>query len=441
MIFPPAMLSVIQCAIPYRVLSEPPSKPYTRERVLFGSYGAPNSPQSRCVSEMSVQTCDRGYLSCMRDNAHGPTPTATGGSPVTISPSGDTAGATDASAINGALSAGQAVQLVAGAYYVNATIEVPAHGVLRGAGRDALGSPYVTTILAVGPLAAVIASEGWLENANTSGRNGADLSFFTVHGNNTAANGIVLQTFDGRVDNVGVMNTTDGGITWSVLSNNQTKEMTGNLSNNRVTNCVVCNCAGPGIAAIESSSSDVYTDGYCLFNIVTNCGTGIFIQQSADWLVMGNHVYTVRTHGIVLGDMWNTKVIGNQIDQWGQSPSKGVYRAIDGFQYPSWGGMSVLMGNVIDVQVAPGNNSSVLEGMNLACHAGCTATWTLTGNSLQCEPPASAFSYAHPLVATNTASTSVTNLASTLNQLSGNWSAKAWVSVPDGGTINHTTGI
>ena len=150
------------------------------------------------------------------------------------------------------------------------------------------------------------------------------------------------------------MNTTWGGITWSNLSDNQEVGIsaTVNLSNNRVTNCVVSNCAGPAIGTSESSTSDTYTDGYCLFNIVTNCGTGIFIQQSADWLVLGNHVYTVQTHGMVLGDMWNTKVIGNQIDQWGQSTSKNVYRAIDGYQYPSYGGMNVLMGNVIWVQAA-----------------------------------------------------------------------------------------
>ena len=366
---------------------------------------------------------------------------ATGGSMVTISPSGDASGGTDAAAINGALSAGQAVQLVPGSYYVNATIEVPAHGVLRGAGRDALGSPYVTTIRAVGSLVAVIASEGWLENTNAGGVNGTDLSHFTVDGNNSAGNGIVLQTFDGRVDNVGVMNMTYSGIAWSTLSDNQQEPVRGNLSNNRVTNCVIGNCAGPGIATFESSSSDTYTDGYCLFNIVANCGTGIFIQQSADWLVMGNHVYTVKTHGVVLGDMWNTKVVGNEIDQWGQSARKGVYRAVDGLQYPSWGGMNVLMGNVIDVQAAPGNRSSGLEGMNLACHANSTATWTVTGNNLLCERARGEFRYADPLVVTNAASTSVTDLASTANQVRGNWSAKSWVTVPGGGTINHTTGI
>ena len=370
-----------------------------------------------------------------------PAEAAMGGSSVTVCPSGDTTGATDAAALNAALSAGKAVQLVPGTYYVNATIEVPAHGVLRGAGRDALGSPYVSTIQAVGPLDAVIASAGWLENTNADGLNGTDLSHFTVDGNSTAINGIVLQTFDGRVDNVGVMNMTYSGIAWSNLSSNQQEPVSGNLSNNRVTNCVIDSCAGPGIATFESSSSDTYTDGYCLFNIVTGCGTGIFIQQSADWLVMGNHVYTVATHGVVLGDMWNTKVVGNQIDQWGQSTSRNVYRAIDGFQYPSWGGMNVLVGNVIDVQVAPGNRSSGLEGMNLACHAGSTATWTVTGNNLLCEPTRSEFGYADPLVVTNAASTCVTDLASTGNQVSGNWSTRSWVTVPAGGTINHTTGI
>ena len=152
---------------------------------------------------------------------------------------------------------------------------------------------------------------------------------------------------------------------------------------------------------------------------------------------------------MVLGEMWNTKVIGNQI-QWGQSASKNVYRAIDGCQYPSWGGMNVLMGNVIDVMDAPGNSASSLEGMNLACQGSTwpardqpavSPTWTVIGNNLQCEPATSTFTYADPLVVANTASTNVTNLASTGNQVIGNWSTKAWMTVPAGGTINHSTGI
>lgn len=361
---------------------------------------------------------------------------------ITIPPSGDATGATDAAAISAALAAGQPVQLDAGAYRVSATIEVPPHGVLRGVGRDALGSAYVTTIEAVGPLDAVIASAGWLQNVNTEGVNGTDLSHFTVNGNHAAAHGIALQTFDGRVDNVSVLNTTLGGITWCTLSVNQKVAVAGYLSNNRVTNCVVSGCAGPAIGTSESPTSDTYTDGYCLYNIVAGCGTGIFIQQAGGWLVLGNHVYTVATHGMVLGDMWNTKVIGNQIDQWGQSTASGVYRAIDGVRYPSWGGANVLAGNVLDVQVPPGSRDSGLEGMNLACQAGCVATWTVTGNSLLCEPDASAFRYAHPLVVTNAGPAgTVTNLASAANQVGGHWSADRWVTVPDGGTINLGPGI
>ena len=80
--------------------------------------------------------------------------------------------------------------------------------------------------------------------------------------------------------------------------------------------------------------------------------------------------------------------------------------------------------------------------MNLACQAGETATWTVTGNNLWCDQPTTKFTYADPLVVTNTGSTgTVTSLASTANQVMGTWSTKAWVTVPDGGTINHTTGI
>ena len=138
---------------------------------------------------------------------------------VTISPSGDTTGATDAAAINRALAGYQAVQLVPGAYSVNEAIEIPAHGVMRCAARDALGA-LTAPPSGRGSLPAVIASAGWADNANTDGLNGACLSSFTVDGNNSAANGIVLQTFDGRVDNVGVLNTTRAGILWSNRSEN-----------------------------------------------------------------------------------------------------------------------------------------------------------------------------------------------------------------------------
>ena len=77
--------------------------------------------------------------------------------------------------------------------------------------------------------------------------------------------------------------------------------------------------------------------------------------------------------------------------------------------------------------------------MNLACQAGCTATWTVTGNNLWNDQPASTFTSAVPLVVTNTGSAgTVTNLASTANQVMGTWSTTAWVTVPDGGTINLT---
>jgi hypothetical protein len=89
---------------------------------------------------------------------------------------------------------------------------------------------------------------------------------------------------------------------------------------------------------------------------------------------------------------------------------------------------------------APGNAASALEGINLACQPASTACWSVTGNCLNCEP-SSGFTHADPLVVTNTASTCTTLLASTGNLVTGHWTTSEWVSVPDGGTINHTSGI
>lgn len=406
--------------------------------------GQPGTPGRRrlLASAAAGLVAGAGAVSAGPVVAPGAAEATPAGSMVTIAASGDASGARDAAQINEALSAGRAVLLTFGTYYVNATIEVPGHSALRGAGRDAQGSPYATTIQAVGGLPAVIASAGWLQNANASGVDGTQVRDLTVNGNSAASEGIVLQTFDGWVDNVGVVNMLGNGISWSTLSRSGQLPVSGNLSNNRVTNCVVSRCKGQGIGTFESATSDTYTDGFCTGNIVAGCGTaGIGIQQAADWLIMGNHVYTVGTHGIVAGDAWNTKVIGNEIDQWGRHASPGLYRAVDCFTRPSYGGINIIQGNVIDVQKPPGNPRSALQGINLACQAGSKAYWSVVGNGLRCEQAAAEFSYAHPLVVTNTAPTCTTTLASTGNLVQGSWTTSTWVSVPAGGAINHTSGI
>ncbi len=80
----------------------------------------------------------------------------------------DTSGAMDAAAINKALSAGQAVQLVPGIYYINAPIEYMQNAVIRGAGKSGLGIFSQTTIRATTAMDAMLCSYGWLGGSNTA---------------------------------------------------------------------------------------------------------------------------------------------------------------------------------------------------------------------------------------------------------------------------------
>jgi len=368
---------------------------------------------------------------------------AAGSGITTITPSGDTTGATDAAAINGALSGGQAVQLVTGTYYVNASIELPNYGVLLGVARPAITKQADTVILATTALHAVVCSAGWLENESyITGGLIADLQ---VNGNNLASNGIVLQAFDSQIYRVGVENVLYNGIVYTVETQNGTINIPAgsNFSNNRIESCSLNNCGQWGIATVEDRSAlggPVYTDGFILNSIIAGTGlAGISIQECGDWDIQGNHLYGNKGHGMQLGVMWYARVINNYIESWGQGTVASVYRAIDGYSSPPYGGPgSVIMGNVMSFTHAPGTTGTGIEGINLACPANETNRWTVIGNVLEFSV-SSGFTTSNGLVWTNLASTATTLGVSTGNTIYGFQSDVT--TVTDGGTITITAGV
>lgn len=361
-----------------------------------------------------------------------------------IPPSGDGTGATDPAEINSFLGSGYEVTLAPGTYYAAAGTPVQhgAHAILRGAGRDSISSPFVTTIKAVGNLPAVIASSSWV-NSTGAGQNGGQIRDLQVDCNNMAggqAGGICLQTEDALIDNVQVLNSLGHGIVFAVLCADGLTVVSGDLSNNKVSNCAANNIVGRGIAAIEHAGSDVFTDGYALFNVIADSGTGIGLDQAADWQIIGNHVYNLQNHGFLLGDCFNTHVFFNEIDQWGQSALAGTYRGIDAVTVPSTGGMSDISHNVVWMGPPPGNAGTAIEGINLGCAALETCCYTAVGNNAWMQT-AAGFSSAIPFIANNAAASSVMNLQTTGNFAFGHWATPNWILNLTGGTINHTTGV
>lgn len=365
-----------------------------------------------------------------------------------IGPSGDTTGVTDAANINGALAGpagfpagGYAVRLMRGTYYVNEPIEMPAYAVLRGAGRPPVTKQGMTVIQAVGALSAVVCSHGWLENTQVTPALGVNISDLQVDGNGTAVRGIVLQTFDSVIENVSVENTTFAGLQFSVLGIGGVVAVAGDAPNNRVISCSFNSTGSYNIRTAESGGSDVFTDGFILDCTLAGAGVAaICVQQAAGWLISGNHLYGLSQHGMQVGGMDNTRIIGNDIETWGSSAAASTYRAIDGWTFPQFGvNGSVISGNSMWCLTAPGNAASSIEGINLAVEAGQSAVFAVVGNTLSFRP-SSGFVTANGIVWTNLAATCTLTGTSTGNNVPGHWT-NDFITVPDGGTITLTAGV
>jgi hypothetical protein len=133
-----------------------------------------------------------------------------------IPPSGDTTGATDAAAINGALGVPLAVQLLPGTYYVNAPVTMPSNAMLQGCGRGAtiiqLAAAVNGPILVSADFAALTGT-----GSNTQGATGFILRDLVLDGNapgQTAAAAAAVQVFgyDFDIQDVSIRNflATDG---------------------------------------------------------------------------------------------------------------------------------------------------------------------------------------------------------------------------------------
>lgn len=360
-----------------------------------------------------------------------------------IAPSGDATGATDAATLNFALSVGYAVQLLPGTFYVNAPLEYPGGAVITGAGRSGISVYQQTTIQAAAAVDAVFCSSGWLEATNTQSQDPVTITGLKVNGNGLATYGIVSQNYDSLFADLEISNVTGDGIRFDTKSQSGSQTITGTAVNNRVRHCTFQSC-GRGFATNEANlGSLAFTDGYlesCDIATVTG-SAGVCIMGATGWHIAGNHLYGLPGHGIQLGQMYMTRVIGNYVETWGTSATASTYRGIDNFTFGSSdeGAGSVIAGNTLNLLNAPGNNGSQIEGITVNCLSNNSASFAITGNLLDCFP-AAGFTNAYGIVLFNTGSASTLNITSTGNNLTGHWTA-AVHQVPNGGTINLSAGV
>ena len=367
------------------------------------------------------------------------------GSLTGLAPSGDATGATDYRNIQGLLNLTGKAVLQPGVFTVNATLQIPAYAALLGSAPAEGGSGTIIRMAAGANLAAIAASAGWTASSNTFSVPPCYVRGITLDGNSSAqgggaGHGLVLQTYWSYVEDCLFENTLGDGLRLDATGADGSTAISNTMPENRFTRCQLRSNGGNGIL-VHDPSDNTATDGWITDCVVASPGLcGIWVDSGAGWHIQGNHVYGgIPQDGITVGHLYMTKIVENYIEAWGQSATLGAYGAIDlgyglGHGTNDGGNGSVIAGNVIKQDVAPGNASSTIYGIGTFCLSSGTFNATVSGNTL--SAPAAQPASAVAIVLQNQSGSSVSNIAIGTNLINGSWGAGILSVIAAGGTVN-----
>lgn len=186
--------------------------------------------------------------------------------------------------------------------------------------RSYIGTGGSTIKMAEGAsLVAVLASQAWLTDEATSG-NPIFIYDLSVDGNylgNLSGHGITLMNFNSVVRECTVTNCYDNGIVLSSIGRSG-----GSISNtcveNRIESCKIDTCLGRGIYCHDTGGKLI--DGYIDSCIVSNATLeAIKVDRGTGWFLSRNYCYDNLSGGIIVDNCYNTFIIDNKIDDYGQS--------------------------------------------------------------------------------------------------------------------------
>lgn len=189
---------------------------------------------------------------------------------------------------------------------------------LRGK-RTYYGTNGSTVKMAEGAsLVAVMASQAWLTDEATSG-DPINIFNLTVDGNylgNLSGHGIVLMNFNSVIRECTVENCYDNNIMLSSIGRSGSS-ISNTCVENRIESCKIGTSLGYGIYCHDTDGKLI--DGYIDSCIVNNTKLdAIHIDRGTGFFVSRNYCYGNLSGGITIKNCYNTFIIGNKIDDYGQ---------------------------------------------------------------------------------------------------------------------------
>jgi hypothetical protein len=178
-------------------------------------------------------------------------------------------------------------------------------------------------------LPAIFASDSYLDNSPTTGLP-FTLRSLTIDGNlennPTSGDSIVLRSWQTTVSDIEINGSGRDGIRLTSLSANGT-ELTNTQVNGRIATMQINKSGRHGIK-VEDPGNHV-TDWQFADNYIAGTGgDGVSIDNTAGWLITGNHIYGVDGQtALDLNRLYGSSVHDNYIEDFGEY---GIYAAVQG---------------------------------------------------------------------------------------------------------------
>ncbi|WP_430781590.1 right-handed parallel beta-helix repeat-containing protein [Actinoplanes sp. G11-F43] len=218
--------------------------------------------------------------------------------------------ATIQSAINGSATGDEIV--IDGPCQITQTITLVGNRSYRG---DSAGTTLTQT--SGSNLAAVLASDSWVNNTPTTGEP-ITLRDLTVNankaGNPTGGDAVVIRSWNTTIESLRLLNAPANGLRITNQTRNGTA-LTNTQVNGTVRNLFVTDSGASGVYVQDSGNA--VTDWNLTDNwVASSGGSGIRMENAAGWNVERNHVYGVGGSGITADRLFATSVSDNYIEDF-----------------------------------------------------------------------------------------------------------------------------
>jgi hypothetical protein len=238
-------------------------------------------------------------------------------------------------------------------------------------------------------LQAIVVDYSWTLSGSSVGDNVMRLAHLKIDGNrsaNTSGTCLVVRSWNSTFEDLEIANCAGQGLLFSSAAQDGTILQTGsNMVNNVFRRIFIHDVASNGFNVSDNGSSGSnLTDNWLLDNTIADPGgSAITMDNSAGWVIRGNHVYHVPGSGIAAGRSYGTTIDSNFVENFGVGGTTGTnYYGIQCREEPGPG--SVISNNKIFQIGGQGSGTFYFINVNLVGGTGYVNTIgnLLTGASL-----------------------------------------------------------